>query len=183
MWAGIPTPPMCSTPSCGRDQEWSWTDDLRKWPGKNYCGGRKILVKWLTKLFRKIIWDLLPVYNFDLTSNIPQGNTVVLFVVCKNQIWFKHLNNCLWQASYRYSALRIFPLFFQPLNREDMACWLRVFMNQTSTERLPEGLNKFWVDDESPYHDIQSENMNSPLSDVFPCEMAEEVIWSLNTCR
>lgn len=60
-----------------------------------------------------------------------------------------------------------------------MACWLRVFMNQTSTERLPEGLNKFWVDDESPYHDIQSDNMNSPLSDVFPCEMAEEVICSL----
>lgn len=99
MWAGIPTPPMCSTPSCGRDQECSWTDDLRKWPGKNYCGGRKILVKWLTKLFRKIIWDLLPVYNFDLTSNIPHRNTVVLFVVCKNQIWFQHLNNCFLQAS------------------------------------------------------------------------------------
>lgn len=70
----------------------------------------------------------------------------------------------------------------EPLNREDMACWLRVFMNQTSTERLPEGLNKFWVDDESPYHDIQSENMNSPLSDVFPCEMAEETILAGAAC-
>lgn len=89
-----------------------------------------------------------------------------------------HVNIILsfWQASY--SALRNFTLFLKPLNREDMACWLRVFMNQTSTERLPEGLNKFWVDDESPYHDIQSDNMNSPLSDVFPCEMAEEVICS-----
>ncbi|XP_078336674.1 uncharacterized protein LOC111137602 isoform X5 [Crassostrea virginica] len=58
----------------------------------------------------------------------------------------------------------------EPLNRDDMACWLRVFMNQTSTERLPDGLGEFWVDDESPYHDIQSDNLSSPLSDVFPYE-------------
>lgn len=60
--------------------------------------------------------------------------------------------------------------FFKPLNRDDMACWLRVFMNQTSTERLPDDLGEFWVDDESPYHDIQSDNLSSPLSDVFPYE-------------
>ncbi|XP_062579830.1 uncharacterized protein LOC134241822 isoform X2 [Saccostrea cucullata] len=62
----------------------------------------------------------------------------------------------------------------EPLNREDMACWLRVFMNQTSTECLPAGLKEFWVDDESPYHDIQSDNLSSPLSDVFPYDTVDE---------
>ncbi|XP_056011717.1 uncharacterized protein LOC125648626 isoform X2 [Ostrea edulis] len=62
----------------------------------------------------------------------------------------------------------------EPLNREDMACWLRVFMNQTTTDFLPDGLREFWVDDESPYHDIQTDNLSSPLSDVFPYDTVDE---------
>lgn len=189
MWAGIPPPSMCSTASCGRDQECTWTDDLRKWPGKNYCGGND----WhqMTKL-PSCLEKLFEIFISYITINLPVTfrREILLFCLLFVRTRYElntlktigyvdvHVNIILsfWQASY--SALRNFTLFFKPLNREDMACWLRVFMNQTSTERLPEGLNKFWVDDESPYHDIQSDNMSSPLSDVFPCEMAEEVICS-----
>jgi hypothetical protein len=48
-------------------------------------------------------------------------------------------------------------------------------MNQTTTDFLPDSLREFWVDDESPYHDIQSDNLSSPLSDVFPYDTVDEV--------
>ena len=55
-----------------------------------------------------------------------------------------------------------------------MAAWLQVLMNETMTQELPEGLEKYWVD-ESLYHDINSDEMQSPMSDVFGYSSLTEV--------
>lgn len=44
--------------------------------------------------------------------------------------------------------------------------WLRVLMRETSTEVVPEGLEEFWVEEESPYNDINPTDMSSPTSDA-----------------
>lgn len=54
----------------------------------------------------------------------------------------------------------------EPLSREEMGGWLKVLMNETSTELLPEGLDEFWVEEESPYHDINPRDLTSPTSDA-----------------
>ena len=52
-----------------------------------------------------------------------------------------------------------------------MCGWLKVLMKETSTEKIPEGLEEFWVvEEESPYHDINplhlSEGEYSSIHDV-----------------
>ena len=42
-----------------------------------------------------------------------------------------------------------------------------MFMNETLTEKLPEGLGEYWVEEESPYHIIRPEEVHSPTSDGY----------------
>jgi len=47
-----------------------------------------------------------------------------------------------------------------------MCGWLKVLMKETSTEKIPEGLEEFWVEEEeSPYHDINPQDLSSPTSE------------------
>lgn len=39
-------------------------------------------------------------------------------------------------------------------------------MRETSTEVVPEGLEEFWVEEESPYNDINPTDISSPTSDA-----------------
>ncbi|KAK3099750.1 hypothetical protein FSP39_009067 [Pinctada imbricata] len=55
----------------------------------------------------------------------------------------------------------------EPLSASEMSRWLRVFMNETITEKLPEGLGEFWVEEESPYHIIRPEEVRSPTSNGY----------------
>ena len=60
----------------------------------------------------------------------------------------------------------------EPLSREEMCGWLKVLMKETSTEKIPEGLEEFWVvEEESPYHDINplylSEGEYSSINDYL----------------
>ncbi|XP_052082198.1 uncharacterized protein LOC127719885 isoform X1 [Mytilus californianus] len=54
----------------------------------------------------------------------------------------------------------------EPLSREEMFGWLRVLMRETSTEEVPQGLEEFWIEEESPYHDINPTDLSSPTSDA-----------------
>ncbi|XP_021372827.1 uncharacterized protein LOC110462913 isoform X2 [Mizuhopecten yessoensis] len=91
--------------------------------------------------------------------------------VCELEVW---LRNCFLRRATAETKSElglmleekgVEKITIEPLNRSEMGRWLRTLMNESMTQQVPEGLEDVWEEEESPYHDIKTEDLNS--SDGF----------------
>ncbi|XP_069118485.1 uncharacterized protein [Argopecten irradians] len=87
--------------------------------------------------------------------------------VCELEVW---LRNCFLRRATEETKSElglmlvekeVEKITIEPLNRSEMGSWLRILMNESMTQQVPEGLEEMYEEEESPYHDIKSDDLNS----------------------